>query len=228
MSLALDVAVDAETTVRAELSSPRGDATGVGLVLGHGAGGDMHTPMLVAIAEGLAARGHAVLRFNFPYAEAGRRAPDRPERLEQAYTAAVAALRAAPAGELERVVLGGKSLGGRIASMVVAKGLACDGLVFLGYPLHPAGKPKMLRDKHLDAVKAPMLFLQGTRDPLCDLALLKPVVAHLSRRATLHVVDGGDHSLELPKSYKRPREDVWEELCDTIDDFLGHASGAAA
>jgi hypothetical protein len=227
IALSLDVAVDAETKVRAELFSPRGEASGIGLVLGHGAGGDMTTPMLEAVALGLALRGHAVLRFNFPYAEAGRRAPDRPERLELAYTAAASTLRAAGT-RLERVVLGGKSLGGRIASMVVSKGLACDGLVFLGYPLHPAGKPKMLRDKHLDAIKVPMLFVQGTRDPLCDLALLKPVVAHLSQRVTLHVVDGGDHSLDLPKSHKRDRAEVWDDLCETIDDWLGHASGAAA
>ena len=228
MSATLDLEVDADAKVSGEVFAPRGNRSGAGLVLGHGAGGDMHTPMLVAIARGLAVRGHTVLRFNFPYAEAGRRAPDRPERLEKAYVAAVEALRSLPGFRPDRVFFGGKSLGGRIASIVAAKGLACDGLVFLGYPLHPAGKPKMLRDKHLSDVKAPMLFLQGTRDPLCDLALLKPVVAHLSRRATLHVVDGGDHSLDLPKSYKRPREDVWDELCATIDDWLGHASGAAA
>jgi hypothetical protein len=216
------------TTLSGELDRPSGARSGIGLVLGHGAGGDMQTAMLVAIAAGLAARGHAVLRFNFPYKEAGRRAPDRPERLEQAYGAAVSSLRAELGAEMERVVLGGKSLGGRIASIVASKGLDCAGLVFLGYPLHAPGNKKALRDEHLAAVKAPMLFLQGTRDPLCDLALLKPVVAHLSPRATLHVIDGGDHSLDLPKSYKRAREDVWEELCDTIDDWLGHASGAAA
>ena len=228
MATQLEIEVDAETKVTGELSLPVGERSGIGLVLGHGAGGDMHAPLLVAIAAGRAARGHSGLRFNFPYKEAGRRAPDRPEPLEQGYAAAVAALRAAPGLELRRVVLGGKSLGGRVASIVASKGLACDGLVFLGYPLHPPGNKKALRDTHLSAVKVPMLFLQGTRDPLCDLGLLRPVVAHLSRRATLHVVDGGDHSLDLPKSYKRDREDVWAELVDSIDDWLGHASGAAA
>ncbi|KYF49770.1 hypothetical protein BE08_01700 [Sorangium cellulosum] len=196
---------------------PRAKRSGVAVVLGHGAGGDMHAPLLVDVARGLAGRGHTVLRFNFPYKELGRKAPDRRETLEMAYEAAIARLRK---DRPERLVIGGKSMGGRIASLLAARAVPCDGLVFLGYPLHPAGKRDALRDEHLPAIKAPMLFLQGTRDPLCDLDLLRPALKRLGRRARLHVVEGGDHSLEVLKSSGRTRESVLAEILAAIDGWL--------
>ncbi|WP_437738402.1 alpha/beta hydrolase family protein [Sorangium sp. So ce1335] len=195
----------------------RARRSGVAVVLGHGAGGDMHAPLLVDVARGLADRGHTVLRFNFPYKELGRKAPDRPEKLEMAYEAAIARLRKE---KPERLVIGGKSMGGRIASLLAARAVPCDGLVFLGYPLHPAGRRDALRDEHLPAIKAPMLFLQGTRDPLCDLDLLRPVLKRLGRRARLHVVEGGDHSLEVLKSSGRTPESVLAEILAAIGGWL--------
>jgi predicted alpha/beta-hydrolase family hydrolase len=178
----------------------------------------MTSPLVVAVAEGLSARGHTTLRFNFPYKELGRKAPDPRPKLEQCYRAAVAAFaaRARP----KRLVIGGKSLGGRVASLLAGDGLACDGLVFLGYPLHPAGRKDELRDGHLAAIPAPMLFVEGTRDPLCDLELLRPVLAKLGGRATLHVVEGGDHSFDLLKSAGRSREDVYAEIVAAVDGWL--------
>lgn len=193
---------------------------GVAVVLGHGAGTDMANPLVVAMCAALAERGYATLRFNFPYKELGRKIPDAAPKLERAFGGAVDAFRALLGSRAGRLVIGGKSMGGRIASMAAAKGLACDGLVFLGYPLHPAGKPESLRDAHLDDVAAPMLFVEGTRDPLCDLALLRPVLGRLGSRASLHVVDGGDHSFDVPKAAGRSREDVYGEIASGVDEWL--------
>ncbi|WP_438042973.1 alpha/beta hydrolase family protein [Sorangium sp. So ce128] len=195
----------------------RAKRSGVAVVLGHGAGNDMNAPLVVDVAGRLLARGHTVLRFNFVYKELGRKAPDRQPLLEKAFEAAIERAREdAP----ERLVIGGKSMGGRIASLLAARGVRADGLLFLGYPLHPAGKRSPLRDAHLPAIPAPLLFLQGTRDPLCDLALLRPVLKRLGQRASLHVIEGGDHSLDLLKSAGRTRESVLEEIDLAIDGWL--------
>lgn len=164
------------------------------LVMAQGAGGTMRTALLDGFAAGLAAAGVACLRFNFAYSEAGKRSPDREP-----------ALRAVWAAAFERgtglggpVWAGGKSMGGRIASMMVADGeLEAAGLVFVGYPLHPPGKPDRIRDKHLDRVDVPMFFLQGTADPFARWDLLTGVVERLGNRATLHPVEGGDHSFRV-------------------------------
>jgi predicted alpha/beta-hydrolase family hydrolase len=165
------------------------------LVLGHGAGAGMRSPFMAGFAEAIGRLGVATLRFDFPYMQAGRRAPDRaPVLLE--------ASRAAFAEGVERaggrpVLAGGKSMGGRIASMAAAEGMAAAGLVFLGYPLHPPGRPDRIRDAHLDAVSVPMLFLQGTRDPFAWPDLLAGVIARLEPRAELLSVAGGDHSFRV-------------------------------
>ncbi len=184
------------------------------IVLAHGAGGTMAQPLVVAFADALAARGAIVLRFNFAYADAGRRPPDRAPMLAAAYRAAAAWLAARPEAKGRVLVLGGKSLGGRVASGLAALGDRCDGVLLLGYPLHPAKRPDQLRDSHLAEVPCPLLFLEGTRDPLCDLALLRPVLRRLGRRATLVVIAGGDHSFAVPKSSGRSAEDVLAELAD--------------
>jgi uncharacterized protein len=172
------------------------------LVLAHGAGGDMGTKFLEGFAGGISAAGVSCLRFNFPYAEAGRRGPDREPALREAWAAA--SERAASLGG--PVWAGGKSLGGRIASMMVADGeLPVEGLVLVGYPLHPPGKPERIRDQHLDLIEVPMLFLQGTADPFARWNLLEKVVERLGNRATLHPVEGGDHSF---RARGRPRDDA--------------------
>ena len=162
------------------------------LVLAHGAGHGMDTRLLVDIAEALAGRGVAVLRFNFPYMEAGRRGPDPQPRLEACYRAVADAV----AEEFERPYLGGKSMGGRIASHVVVEGFSAAGLVFLGYPLHPPGKPERMRDAHLRRIEAPMLFLQGTRDPFATPELLHATVEGLPS-ARFVEIEGGDHSFKV-------------------------------
>lgn len=177
------------------------------LVLAPGAGTDMHNPLLVAVADGLAARGYPSVRFNFPYKERGGRAPDAAPVLEACYRAVLAQAR----GDAARVVIGGKSMGGRMASHIAAQGSAVDALLFLGYPLHPAGKPQQLRAAHLARIVAPMLFLAGTRDALCRLDLLRPVLDGLPR-ATLHVVDDADHSFAVRQRSGRDAASVLDEL----------------
>lgn len=164
------------------------------LALFHGAGAGMDHPFMSGFARAIADEGVATVRCNFPYMEAGKRSPDR-------QPVAIATVRAAfdvavgRAGDGEPVWVGGKSFGGRMASLAVAEGMPAAGLVFLGYPLHPPGKPERVRDEHLYGIEAPILFLQGTKDPFASAEILGPVLEKLPT-ATLHAVDGGGHSLE--------------------------------
>ncbi|HEV2906465.1 MAG TPA: alpha/beta family hydrolase [Actinomycetota bacterium] len=163
------------------------------LILAHGAGRDMNDPLLGGFAEGLADEGISCLRFNFLYKELGRRAPDPEPVLREVWEAAFD--RGTEIGS--PVWAGGKSLGGRIASMVVADGVPAKGLVFVGYPLHPPGKPERIRDAHLSSIRVPMLFLQGTKDPFARPDLLEKTIRKLGERATLHPIEGGDHSFRI-------------------------------
>jgi len=182
------------------------------LALGHGAGGDRKTPLLRRLADALASAkpGRGVLLYNFPYSDARRRAPDPPDVLEM--TAGAVGEHARGSLGARRVVLGGKSMGGRIASQAVAKGAAADGLLFLGYPLHPPGRPETLRDRHLPDVRVPMLFVQGTRDSFARWDLLEAVIARLGRTATLHRLEEADHSFRVPKRTGRAAADVEAEI----------------
>lgn len=212
--------VPGDPHVSAALHVPR-DPSGVALALAPGAGTTMENPFLVAVADGLAARGHAVMRFNFAYHEAGSRRPDPKKKLIATYRAAADLLRARGG---DRLVIGGKSMGGRMATMLAAEGYACDGLVLLGYPLHPAGKPDQLRDEHLPRVTPPMLFVQGTRDALCDLALLRPVLDRVGPRATLMEIQGADHGFEVRKRDGRTPESVLQEIISGVAAFLSERS----
>jgi predicted alpha/beta-hydrolase family hydrolase len=178
-----------------------GDGGGPVLGLAHGAGNGMDAPLLVGLAGGLAAAGVSCLRFNFPYKEKGRKAPDREPVLRDAWSAAFE-----EAGRHgDPVWAGGKSMGGRIASMMAADGsLAVAGLVFVGYPLHAPGRTDRIRDAHLAEVGVPMLFLQGTADRLARWDLLEGAVRRLGNRAVLHPVEGGDHSFRVRGT---PRDD---------------------
>jgi uncharacterized protein len=180
------------------------------VVLGHGAGGNRHNPMLRALAEALAASGRAACLYNFAYAEKGTRQPDPPSVLE-ATTRAAAALALDVTGA-RRVVHGGRSMGGRIASQVVAAGARADGLVFLGYPLHPPGQFEKPREAHLPGIAAPQLFVQGTRDAFAREDLLLALMGRLSPRAELHRVAGADHSFAVLKRSGRTPEDVLAEV----------------
>jgi predicted alpha/beta-hydrolase family hydrolase len=186
---------------------------GTYVVLGHGAGGNLHTPALTAYAGALAAAGVGAVRFNFPYAEAGRRVPDRQPILERCYAAVAAHVRP----QVSRLYLGGRSMGGRIASHVVASGAAAAGLVFLSYPLHPPGRPDRLRAAHLPKIGIPMLFLHGTRDAFADPTLLRRVLQGLPT-ATLHDIEGADHGLTVRN---RPAADVIRELVDVTVRWIG-------
>jgi predicted alpha/beta-hydrolase family hydrolase len=122
--------------------------------------------------------------------------------------------------EPEELYLAGKSMGGRMVSYMVAEGYPCQGMFFLGYPLHPPGKTDQLRKEHLPSIRVPILFLSGTRDTLCKLDLLKPVVEELGSRATLHIVEGGDHSFKVPKKMGRSEEEVTGEIVDSITRWI--------
>ncbi len=170
--------------------------SGRGVLLTHGAGGDLDGEGLVALAEALADLGHPTVRANLPHREAGRTSVPRAERSLAPYRQLLEVARDR-LGLQAPLIAGGKSYGGRVASLVAAEGVELSGLLFYGYPLHPPGKPEKLRTEHWPQVPVPALFLQGTRDPFCDLALLDAQVRKLPRRATVHVVEGGDHSLKV-------------------------------
>ena len=198
----------------------RPDDTWAVYVLAHGAGAGMRHHFMEDIAGALAARGVATLRYQFPYVEHGSRRPDPPGVLEATVRAAVAeACVLAPDLPL---VAGGKSMGGRMTSNAMARRPleGVRGLVFLGFPLHPAKQPGVTRAEHLERVQAPMLFLQGTRDTLADLELITGVCESLGARATLHVVEGADHSFSVLKRSGRSDAQVVEELADVITDWV--------
>jgi predicted alpha/beta-hydrolase family hydrolase len=184
-------------------------------VLAHGAGAGMRHAFMERVAQRLAARRMATLRYQFPYTEGGSRRPDPEPVLLATVRAAVAAGRE-EAGNL-RLLAGGKSMGGRMTSRAAAAEPlpGVSGLAFLGFPLHPAGQPGVSRAEHLSKVDLPMLFLQGTRDTLADLALLGPVVERLGGRATLHVVEHADHMFHVLRRSGRTDEQVLDELADT-------------
>ena len=185
-------------------------------VLAHGAGAGMRHPFLETVSQRLAEQGIATLRYQFAYMEQRARRPDPPAVAAAAVRAAVMeAARAAPGLPL---VAGGKSFGGRMTSTAQAGEPlpGVRGLVFLGFPLHPPGRPGNERAEHLAQVQVPMLFLQGTRDDFADLKLLRPVVKRLGTRATLHLVDGGDHSFKVLKRSGRSEADVMTELVRAI------------
>lgn len=196
-------------TVSAAWHGSEGDTL---LALTHGAGGTFATPSLIAYADAMAARGLHVVRFNLPYVEAGRKAPGPQARDETCWRGIVEALRPRAA----RLLIGGRSYGGRMASHVAAAGVPCAGLVFLAYPLHPPGKPEQLRTAHLERILAPMLFLQGTRDPFAEPELLTRALALLPG-ATRHRLEGGDHGHKVAR---RTVADVAAELADATMQWL--------
>jgi predicted alpha/beta-hydrolase family hydrolase len=185
----------------------------LGIVLAHGAGNDMTHALMAAFSEGLARAGHPVLRFNFLYAEHKRKAPDREPLLVAAWAAADRFFREDAGLKAARVVAAGKSMGGRIASQMAAEGyLRAERLIFLGYPLHRAGDPSQLRATHLDRLDVPMLFIEGTRDPLCDMVALHGVLSRLKAPHDLFVIEGGDHSFHVPKSAGSSDEEVYARI----------------
>jgi predicted alpha/beta-hydrolase family hydrolase len=193
------------------------------LILGHGAGSGQTSGFMVMFADALAARGIDVVTFNFSYIERGRHVPDPGDRLEACYRAVIDEARAHKKLKGNKLAIGGKSMGGRIASQVAAKGMDdLAGLVFLGYPLHPPGKPEQLRSKHLPNIKAPMLFVQGSRDSFGTPEELRPILKKLKTACKLYEVVGGDHSLKIPKK-AGSQEEVYATVQDEIARWLNCA-----
>jgi len=189
------------------------------LVLAHGAGAGMRHPFMTALARELAAEKIATFRYQFPYVENRRKAPDRPPTLTATVAAAVQSAHAA-LPDLS-LLAGGKSMGGRMTSTAASENLIPDvrGLVFFGFPLHPPKQPATKRGDHLAKVTQPMLFLQGTRDDLADLTLLKPICKKLDDRATLHIIEGADHSFHVLKSSGKSDAVVLRELAHTTAEW---------
>lgn len=196
-------------------------------VFAHGAGAGMAHPFMEAIASGLAERAVATLRYQFPYMEKGSRRPDTPAVAHAAVRAAVAEAALLYPGL--PLIAGGKSFGARMTSQAQADAPLPNvaGLAFLGFPLHPAGKPSIDRAAHLADVKIPMLFLQGTRDTLAELKLLEPIVKEFGRKAALHIVEGGDHSFHVLARSGRKDADVITEICDAMAAWIGKIAGGA-
>lgn len=191
------------------------------IVLAPGAGADFDHPFMVGFTHAMNDEGVATLRFNFPYREAGRRFPDRPPAAIATWRAAMDAATARSEGV--PVWAGGKSFGGRMASMAVADGMPVAGLIFLGYPLHPPGRPEALRDEHLYAIDVPMLFLQGARDPFATGNLLDTVVEKIGSSATLQWLADADHSFDVKGAKRKPAE-VGASLAPAVVAFLrGHS-----
>jgi predicted alpha/beta-hydrolase family hydrolase len=217
-AIELSVAVgSSSTTARIyRAQSPR-----AAFVLAHGAGAPQSHPWMVKAARALSTRGLDVVTFDFLYAAARRRAPDRPNVLEDTWRAVVDAVRGRDDVKTDRLFLGGKSMGGRIATHVAAAGDVGDihGLVLLGYPLHPPGKPSQLRVSHLPKVKVPMLFVQGSRDAFGTPEELAPFVSGLAAGSRVYVVEGGDHSLVRPRASGEGLDAVLDRVADEVVRF---------
>jgi hypothetical protein len=217
--LRVEVAPDQELTALVYPAANQ-DQIDVTMILGHGAGFDQRSDFMTRFATGLAARGVNVVTFNFLYTEQGRRVPDTNKDLEACFRAVIEAIQQQKIGR-GKLVIGGKSMGGRIASQIAAAGATnVEGLVFLGYPLHPPGKVDQLRAKHLPDIKVPMLFIQGSRDAFGTPDELRPIIKELKAPAELSVVASGDHSFKVLKRAGVTQEDTYTAVLDRIEVWL--------
>jgi uncharacterized protein len=209
----VSIPVGESQRVSGVLAVPDGYTRKTGVILAHGAGNDMNQSMIVFLAEGMAQAGYLTLRFNFLYKEQANKVPDSQEKLYQAWEGAYRFLNEHPVYRPAHIVAAGKSMGGRIASQMVADGtLQVEQLIFLGYPLHAPGRKDKLRDHHLYAIKIPMLFFAGTRDQLCDLELLRGVLSRVEIPCELEVIDGGDHSFNVLKSLGGDQQETYARI----------------
>jgi predicted alpha/beta-hydrolase family hydrolase len=222
-SLARKIRVDTNIAVSSVWLVPDSGASrpSDAFILAHGAGNDMGNPFLSFVHRAIAEAGLLSVKFNFPYKERGGKAPDPAPRLEATFRAVLGRVREDPELAPRRVFLGGKSMGGRMASHLAAAGEDIAGLIFLGYPLHPPKRFDRMRAAHLADIRCPMLFVQGSRDPLCRLDLLQQTLDGLTAAVTLHVIEEGDHSFKVPKRAGRSEQDVWEEINGVVRRWLG-------
>jgi predicted alpha/beta-hydrolase family hydrolase len=205
-----------ERQFRVVLGIPRTASMDAILILGHGANNNMDSPLIAGVHERLTREGLVMVRFNFPYAEEGRKYPDKDPVLEGAFRLVVEYIIEREEFKGLELFLGGKSMGARLSAQIVAQDVGASGLVFLGYPLHPPGKPENLRDKPLYALPCPALFIQGGRDPFCRLDLLGKVLGQMPVRSDLHVLPGRGHSYEAGA---RPMPE--EVLAEVVRVILG-------
>ena len=197
------------------------------LILAHGAGADQQHPFMIAFARGLSRRGLDVFTFNFLYMERKRRVPDKMPQLVHCYRAVMASARVETRTAFERFFIGGKSMGGRVATHVAAEdpSLPITGIVLLGYPLHPPGQPDKTRDAHLPAVNRPMLFVQGSRDTFGTPSELKPILGSIDPLPALHTVQGGDHSFKIGGAgASRRQASIYDEVADAIVEWIASTS----
>ena len=230
----LQVRVDDAKTTALVYPAPAPTERPAVLILAHGAGSDQRHPFMSSFARALSARGLDVVTFNFLYSEQKRRVPDRMPQLVSCYRAVITAVRQAGlerkelinGAAVERLFIGGKSMGGRAATHVAVDdpALSLSGIVLLGYPLHPPGRPDKPRDAHLPDVRRPMLFVQGSRDTFGTPSELKPVLGSLDPLPTLHTVEGGDHSFKIGgKNARQKQVQVYEDIQKTIVDWIAGA-----
>ena len=211
------VQVGDETTSAAVDLAPDGDRSTV-FVCAHGAGGNMADKGVLTVARALGTRGVDVVRFNFLYKEKKSGRPDPMPRLKDTTAAVVAHVRNTL--RPTTLIIGGRSMGGRAASMLAADGFACSGLLLLAYPLHPAGKPEQLRDAHLPAIRVPVLCVNGTRDALCTPALMTRALEPVTAPWQMHWVEGADHSFHVLKSTGRTDAQVMTEVADVAERWI--------
>ena len=197
----------------------------IGVIFAHGAANDMNNPLIQFVSRGLGQAGYLTLRFNFLYKEKGKKSPDPQAKLVQTWQNVYRFLSSHPKLSSQTIVACGKSMGGRIASQMVAEGeLPVNQLIFLGYPLHAPGKKDQLRDAHLYRIQIPMLFFAGTRDTLCDLDRLHMVLDRLSAPWQLEVIEGGDHSFRVPKSHSISQGETYAQILQAVMSWLDKRS----
>ena len=219
----LTIPVTEDESVSAILTMPTNKKRmySAGVITAHGAGNDMENDLLVAFTDGLAQAGYPALRFNFPYKEKGLKAPDSQKKLEDTWAAVCRHFQKSTVVNVNHIIAAGKSMGGRVASQMAAeKRLPVEGLIFLGYPLHPSGDRSKIRDAHLYQVEMPMLFFAGTRDSLCDLTKLQTVLKKLSAPWKLEIIEGGDHSFHIPKSMGITESDIYDRIVKTAGQWI--------
>ena len=217
---------DKEAITALVYAADKKNHAGITVVLGHGAGANQLSGFMRMFAKDLSSRGLDVMTFNFIYMEQGRSVPDQKGKLEACFRAVIETALKHKKLKKNRVVIGGKSMGGRIASQVMAgeekEAFADDvaGLVFLGYPLHPPGQSSKLRVEHLEHIHKPMLFVQGTRDALGTPDEIQPYIKNLRPAAKIYTIEGGDHSFKVPKKLGTPQEQVFVNAMDEIDRWV--------
>ncbi|MFW5443494.1 MAG: alpha/beta family hydrolase [Methylococcaceae bacterium] len=190
------------------------------LIIAHGAGRDMSSVFVSQIHEGIAKHNILTVKFNFPYMEQGLKAPNTPHVLEETWQKVIDTVIEKTGISRKHIFLSGKSMGGRYATILASKEDLYAGIILFGYPLHAPGKPNKPRFNQLKVIHEPMLFIQGTRDSLCQLGTFKPLLEALSPQPTLHIIDGGDHSFKLLKRMERTEQSVFDEVTQVSADWI--------